>query len=172
MSNDTTSRLSTNCAIIRELHFCAGHRVMGHESKCAHLHGHNYELWLHAELSLGDGLDDIGRVVDFSVVKKAVEPWLDEMWDHGFVLHKDDEAAQAALATFNYSGGPHGGYLQGGISQKIYLMPYNPTAENMGRYLLEEICPRLFKEAGVVGVKVTKVTIFETPRCAAEVTLV
>ncbi len=39
-----------------------GHRVCGHENKCKHLHGHNYRI--HFKVS-GQGLDDIGRVLDF-----------------------------------------------------------------------------------------------------------
>ena len=30
--------------VIRSHEICAGHRVVGHESKCRHLHGHNYKF--------------------------------------------------------------------------------------------------------------------------------
>ena len=44
-----------------------GHRVHGHESKCAHLHGHNYRA--HGKVHPVVALDVVGRVLDFSVVK-------------------------------------------------------------------------------------------------------
>ena len=31
----------------RRLQFCAGHRVYGHESKCANVHGHNLAVFDH-----------------------------------------------------------------------------------------------------------------------------
>jgi 6-pyruvoyltetrahydropterin/6-carboxytetrahydropterin synthase len=144
---------------------------MGHENKCAHLHGHNYEVWLHCEFD--EELDNLGRVVDFSVIKKVFDTWLDARWDHGFILCQDDKAGLSAITAFNLNGGPHGFRDDGSQAayQKMYLMPYNPTAENMAKYLLEVVAPKLWKQHGIEGVRLTKVKIFETPRCAAEVTL-
>lgn len=33
--------------VVRSHEICAGHRVVGHESKCRHLHGHNYVFHFH-----------------------------------------------------------------------------------------------------------------------------
>ena len=38
-----------------------GHRVFQHESKCAHLHGHNYRVHFTCE---AEELDNIGRVIE------------------------------------------------------------------------------------------------------------
>ena len=54
--------------------FSTGHRVYGHESKCAHLHGHNYRIYLTVE---ADQLDTVGRVMDFSVIKDKFVIWLE-----------------------------------------------------------------------------------------------
>ena len=51
---------------------------------------------------------------------------------------------------------------------KYFVLPYNPTAENMARYLLEEVCPGLLDELGVQAVKVV---IWETEESCAEATL-
>ena len=37
-----------------------GHRVYRHESKCAHLHGHNYRI----HFTVTGRLDSLGRVID------------------------------------------------------------------------------------------------------------
>jgi hypothetical protein len=53
--------------IVRRIAFSAGHRVHGHESKCRHFHGHNYVAYFHALPRRG--LDPLGRVIDFGVIK-------------------------------------------------------------------------------------------------------
>jgi 6-pyruvoyltetrahydropterin/6-carboxytetrahydropterin synthase len=51
----------------------AGHRVCGHESKCSHLHGHNYRITFECT---ADELDHLGRVIDFSLIKEKLCQWL------------------------------------------------------------------------------------------------
>lgn len=135
----------------RRLTFCAGHRVFGHESKCSHLHGHNYVV----EVEAYGKLDSIGRIIDFSVLKQLLGGWLEDHWDHGFIVYEHDERAVTMLSCF---------YSQEQASQKLYLMPTNPTAENMAVYLLKTICPMLFEDKGIV---VKSITIHETENCHA-----
>lgn len=147
----------------RQLTFCAGHRVLGHEGKCAHLHGHNYVVEVTAEQEVPwssvSPLDGIGRVIDFSVLKEKVGGWLDAFWDHGFILNEQDLAVVEALDAFRDTDGKE---------SKQFRLPDNPTAENMARYLLEDVCPAVLKGTGV---RVTKVRVVETENCWAEVTL-
>src|SRR5690606_2250429 len=62
-----------------------GHRVFGHESKCAHLHGHNYRIHFTIEPD-NRQLDLIGRVLDFSVIKTRLCEWLEKWWDHKMLI--------------------------------------------------------------------------------------
>ena len=62
-----------------------GHRVHGHESKCAHLHGHNYRIFFTVQAD-NKQLDTIGRVLDFSVIKSRLCEWLEKWWDHKMLL--------------------------------------------------------------------------------------
>jgi len=137
--------------IMRRIKFSAGHRLHRHGGKCEFFHGHNYLAEFYVT---GEGTDDVGRVIDFAELKRKFKGWIDEHWDHGFVLSRKDENGIAAAKTVEPS--------------KYYLLPYNPTAENMARYLLEEICPRLLDGTGVVA---TKVVIWETEEACAEATL-
>ena len=59
----------------RRIQFASGHRVLGHENKCRHIHGHNYVAFIHAE---AEQLDSIGRVIDFGVLKDKFGGWIDE----------------------------------------------------------------------------------------------
>lgn len=131
--------------------FCvdAGHRVHKHESKCAHLHGHSYKI--HVTVSAPQ-LDPLGRVVDFGLLKTIVGRWLEERWDHGFIVGEEDRDLITALRAVP------------GVKQKLYIMPFNPTAENMARYLVNTICPSLF--AGT-SLHATCVVVEETENCSA-----
>lgn len=139
----------------RRLQYAIGHRVFRHESKCRHLHGHNYVFFLTAE-SIEDGspagLDPLGRVIDFGVLKELFGSWLETNWDHGFLLWDADDEAIAAIRM-----------LPG---QKYSLLPYNPTAENMARFLLDEIGPKLLVNRNI---RLVKVVVYETENCIVEV---
>lgn len=135
----------------RRIQFCAGHRVFNHEGKCANLHGHNYVVIAKAE---ADGLDPVGRVVDFSVIKEKLGGWIEKNWDHGFIYYGMD-----SLLVSIFTGN---GLFNG---RKSYDMPSNPTAENMAEFLLYSICPQLFLGSAV---RITKITLWETENCFAE----
>jgi len=61
--------------------FCAGHRVHGQGGKCENLHGHNYRVHFDIRASEGfENTDDVGRVLDFSVIKSILCEWLEENW--------------------------------------------------------------------------------------------
>ncbi|UZT28622.1 6-pyruvoyl tetrahydropterin synthase [Vibrio phage 033B] len=149
--------------------FCAGHRVAGHESKCAHLHGHNYRVHFTIESeSSHDLLDDLGRVIDFSVIKALLAEWLEENWDHKFIAWKEDPLMKDLVGT--YADATLGGgkmVLRSQLLGSVVWVPFNPTAENMGQYLIDEIGPQ---QLAGTGCKLTKVVIEETRKCSVEVT--
>jgi len=135
---------------VRYHDFCAGHRVVGHENKCANLHGHNYRVYFTVEANRR--LDSIGRVLDFSVIKSLLCEWLETNWDHRFLVYSND---------------PLKSYLRE-LDPTVTEVPFNPTAENMGQYLLLVVGPEVFFEKGV---RLTEVTVQETRKCSATVKL-
>lgn len=137
--------------IMRRIRFCAGHRLLGHEGKCQHFHGHNYVADFFVE---GTEQDEVGRVFDFSHLKKRVKGWLDEHWDHSFLIHQEDENARKALEMVEPC--------------RYFVLPYNPTAENMAKYLLEEMCPVALEGTGATA---TRVRIWETEESYAEASI-
>lgn len=143
-----------------------GHRVHGHESKCAHLHGHNYRFHFTciAEPVPGPGtqrsfigkkenppseLDSIGRVIDFSVIKALLCEWLERNWDHMFLIWQHDPQAKA-LAELDPKG--------------VVLVPFNPTAENMAEYMVRVVGPAQLSGSGVM---LLACRIDETRKCSA-----
>ena len=137
--------------IMRRIKFCAGHRLMGHGGKCEHFHGHNYVAEFFVQ---GEQQDDVGRIIDFSELKQRVKGWLDEHWDHSFLIHEQDDNARKALEAVEPC--------------RLFLMPYNPTAENMAKYLLEEMCPLVLEGTGA---RACQVRIWETDESYAEASL-
>lgn len=125
-----------------------GHRVCNHESKCAHLHGHNYRITFVCEPEHGT-LDGIGRVIDFSVVKERLCMWLEEHWDHKFLIW-DCDPLRELLCTADPRG--------------VVLVRFNPTAENMAEHLVNVVAPQQLRGTGVVC---RSVRIEETRKCSA-----
>lgn len=125
--------------------FSAGHRVVGHENKCRHLHGHNYRVTFHC----AGNLDSVGRVLDFGVIKERLCLWLEEHWDHRTLIWQDD---------------PWLADLQRIDAPSIVVVPFNPTAEHMAQHLLDVIAPMRLEGTGV---ELVHCTVEETRKCAA-----
>lgn len=129
----------------RIIQFDAAHRVMNHESKCKMLHGHRYVV----EASfIADELDKLGRIIDFGTIKDILGKWIDDNLDHNVILNKEDLELGEKIVSIT--------------GQKIYYMKNNPTAENIADHLLNDICPKLFRE---YQAKCSKIKVFETPNC-------
>ncbi len=134
--------------IMRRIKFCAGHRLYQHGGKCEHFHGHNYvaDIFVTSE-----EVDRVGRVLDFADLKARTKGWIDANWDHSFLVFERDQNAIEALEKVQPS--------------KLFKLPYNPTAENMAKYLLEVMCPKVLEGSGAQAVCVR---IWETEEADAE----
>ena len=61
--------------------FEAAHRIVGYEGKCRRLHGHN---WTVEAVVRGRELDRLGMLIDFKILKAALNAVLDE-FDHQYL---------------------------------------------------------------------------------------
>lgn len=125
-----------------------GHRVHGHESKCAHLHGHNYRIFFTVQAD-NKQLDMIGRVLDFSVIKSRLCEWLEKWWDHKMLIWVDDPMLDDLLDIDR---------------EGVVPVEFNPTAENMAQHLVEVIGPQ---ELAGTGCVLVACRIEETRKCSA-----
>jgi 6-pyruvoyltetrahydropterin/6-carboxytetrahydropterin synthase len=94
-------------------------------------------------------LDSIGRVIDFSEVKRIVGGWIDEELDHNMLLHPDDPLATRHSAVEL-------------VGRLPFIMPRhlsNPTAENLAQLVYEKANELLASR----GIKVVRVRFYETP---------
>lgn len=139
-----------------------GHRVVGHENKCRHLHGHNYRIHFDCEAA---ELDPVGRVIDFGVIKEKLCNWVEAHWDHRFLAWEHDPLVRA----MHLSCGPDANVEDVALcDDSIVYVPFNPTAENMAEYLVKVVGPARLEGTGVtlVGVRIE-----ETRKCSASFSL-
>lgn len=160
--------------VIRSHEICAGHRVVGHESKCRHLHGHNYKFHFKVAPKHGcgkvvtrgklveDGLDSVGRVIDFSVVKTTLCQWLEDNWDHKFLHWNRDNLIDALKIAASRPSCPLEHEDHEHFLGSLVALPFNPTAENLAAYMVDVIGPQLLDE---YGVELVECTIEETSKC-------
>jgi 6-pyruvoyltetrahydropterin/6-carboxytetrahydropterin synthase len=113
------------------------------------MHGHNY-VALFTAVAPHRHQDDLGRVVDFSVLKERLGNWIDQHWDHGFIFWQEDTEMREIFRERHH---------------KCFALPTNPTAENMAAYLLNVVAPELFRN---MDLRITKVHLWETENCYAE----
>lgn len=156
-----------------------GHRLMNHAGKCGSDHGHRYVIEL---LVTGTETDEVGVVVDFSVLKAKLGTWLDEHWDHTKILERGDpliasgygcygnlttdeaEVLASPKAGLQY---PEADSAIGEGKRPCFVLPYAPSAENLARFLYTEVCPFVFKAELAAGLfQIDSVVVWETPNCA------
>jgi len=121
--------------VVKEIEFCYGHRLLNHQGKCRHLHGHNARARIVLE---SETLDPMGMVCDFADVDKAARAFIDGELDHTMLMHKSDPF----LPTIMEAG------------ERVYVMEDNPTAENIAKLIYTHVEKR--------GLPVVEVQIWET----------
>ncbi len=126
--------------VVKEIHFCYGHRLMNYNGKCAHPHGHNGKIEI--ELAAGK-LDNRGMVYDFGDIKEIIQKWVDHELDHRMILKKNDPLVK----ILNDLGEPY------------FLMDENPTAESLARLI--------FDYAKSKHLPISRVTFWETQSSSA-----
>ncbi len=141
--------------ITRRLEFDAGHRIPDHKSQCRHLHGHRYalEITLTGQVKNLPGQSDNGMVMDFSEVKMLAKTHVIDVWDHAFLVWREDHAVAGFLTTL-----PH---------HKTVIMDAVPTAENLARTAFE-ILDRVYQATYGNLIRLERIRLFETPNCWAD----
>ena len=146
--------------------FSYGHRVVGHENKCRHLHGHNGRVHFHCQAQLGvKSLDKIGRVIDFGEIKSKLCMWVENNWDHKFLAWEKDPVLLSVVTALDETHRNDSLEIAEG---SIVWTPFNPTAENMAEYLVTVVGP---EQLLGTGIELVEVVIEETAKCHASFSL-
>ena len=140
-------------SIEKEIGFDAGHRVPGHVSKCKNPHGHRYRVivTLGGDIIRTPGHPEEGMLTDFGFMKEVLMKKVHDVLDHGFIVWEQDAELYRALCDNDFGW-------------KVILFPYVPTAENIARWISDEIEDDVYRAEQLWLVKVT---VYETPTSMA-----
>lgn len=136
--------------VTRRHRISAAHRLYEYNGRCERLHGHNYKIEISVTAST---LNHLGMILDFGQVKGVLGEALDTAWDHRTLLYDKDPLC-AQLEELTKDG-------------TVCPVPFNPTAENMACHLGTVLFPEALKKAGIGGVTVSSVTVYETDNNSA-----
>ena len=136
--------------ITTRLEFDAGHRIPHHKSQCKNLHGHRYaiEITLSGNIISNEAASENGMVMDFSDVKTIAKTALVNVWDHAFLVYKDDTEVLNFLKSLE--------------NHKTVIFPTVPTAENMAQEAFK-ILKEKYQDTYGNHLKLEKVRLYETP---------
>ncbi len=141
--------------ITTRLEFDAGHRIPDHNSQCRNLHGHRYalEITLIGDIINQEKMSENGMVMDFSDVKKIARESVVDVWDHAFLVYKNDQTVLDFLNTLP--------------QHKTVVFPTVPTAENMAAEAFR-ILKNQYKDTYGNHLKLACVRLYETPNSWAD----
>jgi 6-pyruvoyltetrahydropterin/6-carboxytetrahydropterin synthase len=141
--------------ITRRLEFDAGHRIPSHHSKCRHLHGHRYaiEITLSGSIITEAGAAEQGMVMDYSEVKRIANVALVDLWDHAFLVYRQD------LDVLQF--------LQSLDDHKTVVLDTPPTAENLALTAFR-ILDAAYRDTYGNHLRLEQVRLYETPNCWAD----
>ena len=120
--------------VAKMIYFNYGHRLLGDQGKCSHLHGHSARVEI--EMT-SPKLNSKGMVVDFFDIKRTIGEWINRQLDHKMILWSKDPLAK----LLKKAGEP------------VVLVKENPTAEMLARWI--------FREARRMKLPVSRVTLWE-----------
>lgn len=130
--------------IVKEFRWEMGHRLPEHFGLCKNIHGHSYKMLVEFEGELNKDQ----MVIDYYDVEKIINPIIQKL-DHAFMVNNDDKVVLEFLEKMN--------------SKKV-VVDFDATAENICKYLLNEITKFSLPE----NVHSLKVRVYETPFDYAE----
>ncbi|MDG1096127.1 MAG: 6-carboxytetrahydropterin synthase QueD [Methylophilaceae bacterium] len=141
--------------ITTRLEFDAGHRIPNHKSQCRNLHGHRYviEITLGGDIISNEKISEDGMVMDFSDVKRIARESVVDVWDHAFLVYKNDAVILDFLNTLP--------------DHKTVIFDTVPTAENMAAEAFRILKDQYHDTYGN-HLNLVRVRLYETPNSWAD----
>lgn len=141
--------------ITTRLEFDAGHRIPNHKSQCRNLHGHRYviEITLRGDIIKNEQTSEDGMVMDFSDVKRIARESVVDIWDHAFLVYKNDQVILHFLNSLP--------------DHKTVVFDTVPTAENMAAEAFR-ILKTQYHDLYGNHLSLVRVRLYETPNSWAD----
>jgi len=140
-----------NVRVSKEFHFEMAHALWNYDGLCRHIHGHSYKLGISI---IGKPIIEtkdpkLGMVLDFGDLKSLVKAPVVDYFDHSLVINKEAENYLPKEPNEMYD--------------KVHLVDFQPTCENLVIYIAEKIQALLPPGIGLFSVK-----LYETATSYAE----
>jgi 6-pyruvoyltetrahydropterin/6-carboxytetrahydropterin synthase len=137
--------------VTKRFTFDMAHALFGYDGPCKNIHGHTYHL---SVTLMGKPLSDtsnvkLGMVVDFGDLKKIVQTTILDTYDHALVLNEEAPYSKSEVISNEF--------------EKVILVPFQPTCENLLLYFVE-----LLKPTFDINMQLVSVRLDETPSSYAE----
>lgn len=141
--------------ITTRLEFDAGHRIPHHKSQCRNLHGHRYviEVTLSGDIIHHEKTSEDGMVMDFSDVKRIARESVVDVWDHAFLVYRNDQIVLDFLNSLP--------------DHKTVIFDSVPTAENMAAEAFR-ILKNQYQDVYGNHLNLVRVRLYETPNSWAD----
>lgn len=127
------------------------HALFGYDGPCKNIHGHTYHLSVTLIGSPIQNSEDVklGMVIDFGDLKKIVKATILDQFDHALVLNEAAPYSKSEVITSEF--------------EKVMLVPYQPTCENLLLHFVELMKDHFSTEPSLVSIRLE-----ETPTSYAE----
>lgn len=127
------------------------HALYGHDGPCRNIHGHTYHLYVSI---IGIPQTEInhpknGMVIDFTELKDLVKKEVTNHFDHALVLNGNSPHKNIEILHQQFD--------------KIILVPFQPTCENLLIEIKNRLIPFLSGEQQLISLRLE-----ETPTSYAE----
>ena len=121
--------------LTKEFTFESAHALDGYDGLCREIHGHSYRLFvtIKGEPVCDEGNPKLGMVMDFGDLKRIVNREIVERLDHSFVLRNSEQNVELQSVL-------------GAKFQKVVVVDYQPTCENMLSDFAERLLDALPEE--------------------------
>jgi 6-pyruvoyltetrahydropterin/6-carboxytetrahydropterin synthase len=108
-----------NIRLSRIFRFETAHALLGYDGACRHIHGHSYKLvvTVMGQPRQEEGHPKNGMVMDFGDLKKLVQDHVTDPFDHALLLNR--QSPESLVKQLQENG------------EKLHLLDYQPTCENM-----------------------------------------
>lgn len=138
--------------LTKEFSFEMAHTLPGYDGLCREIHGHSYRLFVTVRgLPVADvNNPKYGMVMDFGDLKRIVGLLIVDKYDHALVMRRTDQYEGVIAALQEHY-------------QKVTLVPYQPTCENMVADFASVISAELPE-----GVELFSIKLHETATSFAE----
>lgn len=142
--------------ITKSFSFEMAHALSGYDGACKNLHGHSFrlEVTLHGAPLQQPGHPKDGMVLDFKDLKEIVLEHFLNHFDHALVLHSATPPTVKAALTEHF--------------EKVVLLPFQPTCENLTGLIVEKISRHLPDRVELYSVKLYETATAWVEWCAED----